>query len=211
MIVKSADFICSNTQISKLPPPLKPEYAFIGRSNVGKSSLINMITSKKGLAKTSQTPGKTQLINHFLINENWYLVDLPGYGYARISKSKKEEWNKYIRNYLEKRENLQCVFVLIDSRLEPQKIDLDFCASLGERGIPFVITFTKADKQGKVKTDQNVAKFRKAMLTLFEEVPQHFITSAELQTGRDEILNFIQEINQKFDVKDVSIYQPEQD
>ena len=211
MIVKSADFICSNTQMSKLPPPVKPEYAFIGRSNVGKSSLINMLTGKKGLAKTSQTPGKTQLINHFLINENWYLVDLPGYGYARISKSKKEEWNKYIRNYLEKRENLQCVFVLIDSRLEPQKIDLEFCAALGERGIPFVIAFTKADKQGKVKTDQNVDKFRRAMLTLFEEVPQHFITSAELQTGRDEILNFIGEINQKFDVKDVSIYQPDQD
>jgi len=210
MIVKSAEFICSNTQISKLPPAIKPEYAFIGRSNVGKSSLINMITGKKGLAKTSQTPGKTQLINHFLINENWYLVDLPGYGYARISKSKKEDWNKYIRNYLEKRENLQCVFVLIDSRLEPQKIDLDFCASLGERGIPFVITFTKADKQGKVKTDQNVAKFRKAMLGLFEEVPQHFITSAELQTGRDGILNFIDEVNRKFDVKDVQVYQPDQ-
>ncbi len=211
MIVKSAEFICSNTQMSKLPLPVKPEYAFIGRSNVGKSSLINMLTGKKGLAKTSQTPGKTQLINHFLINENWYLVDLPGYGYARISKSKKEEWNKYIRNYLEKRENLQCVFVLIDSRLEPQKIDLEFCAGLGERGIPFVIAFTKADKQGKVKTDQNVDKFRRAMLTLFEEVPQHFITSAELQTGRDEILNFIGEINQKFDVKDVSIYQPDKD
>ncbi|MVN20930.1 ribosome biogenesis GTP-binding protein YihA/YsxC [Mucilaginibacter arboris] len=211
MIVKSADFVCSNTQISKLPPATKPEYAFIGRSNVGKSSLINMLTSKKGLAKTSQTPGKTQLINHFLINESWYIVDLPGYGYARISKSKKEEWNKYIRNYLEKRENLQCVFILIDSRLEPQKIDLEFCASLGERGIPFVITFTKADKQGKVKTDQNVAKFRKAMLAFFEEVPQHFITSAELQTGRDEILNFIDEVNQKFDVNDVSIYQPDQD
>jgi len=210
MIVKSAEFICSNTQISKLPPAIKPEYAFIGRSNVGKSSLINMITGKKGLAKTSQTPGKTQLINHFLINENWYLVDLPGYGYARISKSKKEDWNKYIRNYLEKRENLQCVFVLIDSRLEPQKIDLDFCASLGERGIPFVITFTKADKQGKVKTDQNVAKFRKAMLGLFEEVPQHFITSAELKTGRDMILNFIDEVNRKFDVKDVQVYQPDQ-
>lgn len=211
MIVKSADFICSNTQISKLPPATKPEYAFIGRSNVGKSSLINMLTGKKGLAKTSQTPGKTQLINHFLINESWYIVDLPGYGYARISKSKKEEWNKYIRNYLEKRENLQCVFILIDSRLEPQKIDLDFCASLGERGIPFVITFTKADKQGKVKTDQNVAKFRKALLAWFEEVPQHFVTSAELQNGKDEILNFIHEINSKFDVSLVPIYQPDQE
>jgi len=211
MIVKSADFICSNTQISKLPTPTKPEYAFIGRSNVGKSSLINMITGKKGLAKTSQTPGKTQLINHFLINENWYIVDLPGYGYARISKSKKEDWNKFIRNYLEKRENLQCVFILIDSRLEPQKIDLDFCASLGERGIPFVIAFTKADKQGKVKTDQNVAKFRKAMLAWFEEVPRHFVTSAELQDGKEEILDFIHEINQKFDVSQVPVYQQDQD
>lgn len=211
MIVKSADFLCSNTQISKLPPPLKPEYAFIGRSNVGKSSLINMLTGKKGLAKTSQTPGKTQLINHFLINDFWYIVDLPGYGYARISKSKKEDWSKFIRNYLEKRENLQCVFVLIDSRLEPQKIDLDFCASLGERGIPFVLAFTKADKQGKVKTDQNVARFRKAILTVFEEVPQYFITSAELQTGHDEILNFINEINLKFDVSQVPVYQPDQE
>jgi len=211
MIVKSADFICSNTQISKLPTPTKPEYAFIGRSNVGKSSLINMITGKKGLAKTSQTPGKTQLINHFLINENWYIVDLPGYGYARISKSKKEDWNKFIRNYLEKRENLQCVFILIDSRLEPQKIDLDFCASLGERGIPFVIAFTKADKQGKVKTDQNITKFRKEMLAWFEEVPRHFVTSAELQDGKEEILNFIHEINQKFDVSQVPVYQQDQD
>lgn len=210
MIVKTADFICSNTQISKLPAPLKPEYAFIGRSNVGKSSLINMITGKKGLAKTSQTPGKTQLINHFIINENWFLVDLPGYGYARISKGKKEEWNKYIRNYLEKRENLQCVFVLIDSRLEPQKIDLDFCSALGERGIPFVLVFTKADKQNKSKTLHNVGLFRKALLGFFEEVPQHFITSAETQEGKDEILNFVDEVNKTFDPNEIKIYQPEQ-
>ena len=210
MIVKTADFVCSNTQISKLPAPLKPEYAFIGRSNVGKSSLINMITGKKGLAKTSQTPGKTQLINHFLINENWYLVDLPGYGYARISKGKKEEWNKYIRNYLEKRENLQCVFILIDSRLEPQKIDLDFCNALGERGIPFVLVFTKADKQNKSKTLHNVSLFRKALLGFFEEVPQHFITSAETQEGKDEILNFVDEVNRSFDPSEIKLYQPEQ-
>ena len=205
MIVKSADFICSNTQISKLPPPFKPEYAFIGRSNVGKSSLINMLTGKKGLAKTSQTPGKTQLINHFLINDNWFLVDLPGYGYARISKSKKEDWDKYIRNYLDKRENLQCVFVLIDSRLEPQKIDLEFCATLGQKGIAFVIVFTKADKQNKSKTQQTVTHFRTALLQYFEEVPQHFITSAELQTGRDEILNFIGEVNQDFDPAEIDL------
>lgn len=182
-----------------------PEYAFIGRSNVGKSSLINMLTNKKGLAKTSQTPGKTQLINHFLINSDWYIVDLPGYGYARISKSKKDEWSKFIRFYLEKRENLQCVFVLIDSRLEPQKIDIEFCLSLGERGIPFVITFTKADKQSGVKTDQNVARFRKALLAHFEEFPPHFITSAETQDGREQILSFIDDINKKFDVKQIPV------
>lgn len=198
MIVKSAEFICSNTQISKLPPPVKPEYAFIGRSNVGKSSLINMLTGKKGLAKTSQTPGKTQLINHFLINGEWYLVDLPGYGFARISKSKKEDWNKFIRTYLDKRESLQCVMVLIDSRLEPQKIDLEFCYWLGEKGLSFVLIFTKADKQSSLKTDQNIAKFRKALLTTFEAMPDCFITSSETQTGRDEVLGFIDEVNKRF-------------
>jgi GTP-binding protein len=200
MIVKSADFICSNTQISKLPPPVKPEYAFIGRSNVGKSSLINTLTGKKGLAKTSQTPGKTQLINHFLINENWYIVDLPGYGYARASKANKANWDKFIHTYLDKRESLQCVMVLIDSRLEPQKIDVEFCNWLGEKGLSFVLVFTKADKQSSVKTDQNVAKFRKAMLATFEEIPQFFITSSETQLGKEEILAFISNINQHFEV-----------
>lgn len=200
MIIKSAEFVCSNTQISKLPPPVKPEYAFIGRSNVGKSSLINMLTDKKGLAKTSQTPGKTQLINHFLINDNWYIVDLPGYGYARISKSKKEDWNKFIRTYLDKRESLQCVLVLIDSRLEPQKIDLEFCNWLGEKGLSFVVVFTKADKQSSIKTDQNIAKFRKALLATFEEVPRFFVTSSETRVGRDEVLGFVGEINQGFEV-----------
>jgi GTP-binding protein len=201
MIIKSADFICSNTQVSKLPPPLKPEYAFIGRSNVGKSSLINMLVAKKGLAKTSQTPGKTQLINHFLINDNWYLVDLPGYGYARISKSKKEDWNKFIRTYLNKRESLQCVMVLIDSRVEPQKIDLEFCNWLGEKGLSFVLIFTKADKQSRIKTDQTVAAFRKELLKTFEEIPQVFITSAEDHTGREEVLAFIDSVNTNFDPK----------
>ncbi|MEO6521204.1 MAG: ribosome biogenesis GTP-binding protein YihA/YsxC [Mucilaginibacter sp.] len=204
MIVKTADFICSNTQVSKLPPPVLPEYAFIGRSNVGKSSLINMLVNKHGLAKTSQTPGKTQLINHFLINEKWYIVDLPGYGYARISKSKKEDWNKFIRTYLDKRESLQCVFVLIDSRLEPQKIDLEFCNWLGEKSIPFSLIFTKADKQSNTKTDQNVSKFKKALLATFDEVPTLFITSAELQSGREEVLNFVGSVNQQFDYKAVS-------
>ena len=200
MIVKSAEFICSNTQVSRLPPPLKPEYAFIGRSNVGKSSLINMLVAKKGLAKTSQTPGKTQLINHFYINDHWYLVDLPGYGYARISKSKKEDWNKFIRTYLDKRESLQCVMVLIDSRLEPQKIDIEFCNWLGEKGLSFVLIFTKADKQSSVKTDQNVAKFKKALSATFDEVPPIFITSAETQLGRDQVLAFIDGVNRSFEL-----------
>jgi GTP-binding protein len=200
MIVKSAEFVCSNTQISKLPPPVKPEYAFIGRSNVGKSSLINMLTGKKGLAKTSQTPGKTQLINHFLINDNWYIVDLPGYGYARISKNKKEDWNKFIRTYLDKRESLQCVMVLVDSRLEPQKIDLEFCNWLGEKGLSFVLVFTKADKQSSLKTDQNIAKFRKALLATFEEAPGYFVTSSETKVGRHELLGFIGEVNENFEI-----------
>lgn len=200
MIVKSAEFICSNTQISKLPPPVKPEYAFIGRSNVGKSSLINMLTQKRGLAKTSQTPGKTQLINHFLVNGSWYIVDLPGYGYARVSKSKKEDWDKFIHTYLDKRESLQCVMVLIDSRLEPQKIDLEFCNWLGEKGLSFVLVFTKADKQSSIKTDQNIAKFKKALLATFEETPDYFVTSAETMLGRDELLGFIGKINEGFEV-----------
>jgi len=204
MIIKSAEFVCSNTQISKLPPPVKPEYAFIGRSNVGKSSLINMLTSKKGLAKTSQTPGKTQLINHFLINDNWYIVDLPGYGYARISKSKKEDWNKFIRIYLDKRESLQCVMVLIDSRLEPQKIDLEFCNWLGEKGLSFVLVFTKADKQSGLKTSQNIVKFNNVLLQTFEEAPGYFITSAETQDGRDEVLNFIENINRNFTIPQIN-------
>lgn len=198
MIIKSAEFQCSNTRTDKLPPPELPEYAFIGRSNVGKSSLINMLVQKKGLAKTSQTPGKTQLINHFLINENWQLVDLPGYGYAKTSRSNRGEWQKFISYYLRNRENLQCVFVLIDSRLDPQKIDIEFCSWLGENGLPFQLIFTKADKQSKVKTDQSVAKFRKALLEIFEEVPTHYVTSSETQEGREEILSFIGDLNKSF-------------
>jgi GTP-binding protein len=200
MQIRSAEFKCSNTRTDKLPPPVLPEYAFIGRSNVGKSSLINMLTGKKGLAKTSQTPGKTQLINHFLINGNWYLVDLPGYGYARTSRSNRGEWERFIRYYLRNRESLQCVFVLIDSRLEPQKADLDFCNWLGEQGIPFVLVFTKADKQSRLKSEQSVNGFSKALLNSFEEVPRQFITSSESGTGRDEVLDFIHEINQGFEI-----------
>ena len=200
MIIKSAEFTVSNTKISKLPAPELPEYAFIGRSNVGKSSLINMLVDVKGLAKTSQKPGKTQLINHFLINKAWYIVDLPGYGYAKSSKSNREDWAKFIRFYLEKRESLQCVFVLIDSRLEPQKIDIEFCCSLGERGIPFILAFTKADKQGNGKSQQNMALFRKELLAFFEEVPQMILTSAETQLGKEDVLKLIHQINQDFTI-----------
>lgn len=203
MIVKTAEFVCSNTQVTKLPAPVLPEYAFIGRSNVGKSSLINMLVNKKGLAKTSQHPGKTQLINHFLINENWYLVDLPGYGYAKISKSKRKEWEKFIRSYLRRRENLQCVFVLIDSRHEPQKIDLEFCCWLGEHEIPFFLVFTKADKQSVFKSEQHMGKFRKALSQWFEAVPEGFLSSAEKQTGREPVLTAIEEINKHFILPDV--------
>lgn len=198
MIIKSASFVVSNTKVSALPLPVMPEYAFIGRSNVGKSSLINMLVNQQGLAKTSQKPGKTQLINHFLVNEKWYIVDLPGYGYARVSKTSREKWEKFIRNYLTKRESLQCVFVLIDSRLEPQKIDLEFCAWLGEYQIPFALVYTKADKQSGPKTDQNASKFNKALLGWFEEVPPFFITSAEKAQGREKLLQFIDQVNQDF-------------
>jgi len=199
-MIKTAAFVCSNTRTDKLPPPVRPEYAFIGRSNVGKSSLINMLLNHKGLAKTSQKPGKTQLINHFIVNDDWYLVDLPGYGYARTSKSNRTEWERFIRYYLKNRESLQCVFVLIDSRLEPQKVDIEFCNWLGEEGIPFLLIFTKADKQSAVKTDQNVAKFKKELLKSFEEVPQIFITSAENKLGRDVVLRLIDELNSQFSI-----------
>lgn len=204
MVIKSAEFTVSNTKVSKLPPCFLPEYAFIGRSNVGKSSLINMLTGVKGLAKTSQKPGKTQLINHFLINKDWYLVDLPGYGYARSSKSNRLEWAKFIKNYLEKRESLQCVFVLIDSRLEPQKIDIEFCCYLGERGIPFILIFTKADKNGVTKSQQNMALFRKELLKHFEDIPKMLLTSAETKFGKDQVLEFIAEVNQHFEVPEIA-------
>lgn len=163
-----------------------------------------MLTAKKGLAKTSQTPGKTQLINHFLINKNWYLVDLPGYGYAKTSKTNRGEWERFIRYYLRNRESLQCVFVLIDSRVEPQKNDIDFCCWLGESGIPFLIVYTKADKQSKIKTEQTAAGFAKALLEHFEEVPQQFITSAEKKNGRDELLDFIDGLNKNYATLKVS-------
>src|SRR5690606_9511054 len=198
MVVKKAIFITSNTRVDQLPPADLPEYAFIGRSNVGKSSLINALTGNRQLAKTSQTPGKTQLINHFLINDAWYLVDLPGYGFARTAKSNRSAWEKFIRRYLTVRENLQCVFVLIDSRHEPQKNDLDFCRWLGENGIPFLLVFTKADKLSLSKANANIERFHRALLQWFEETPAHFLTSSASRSGCEAILTAIGEINMNF-------------
>ncbi len=198
MIIKSAEFICSNTRTDKLPPPVLPEYAFIGRSNVGKSSLINMLLQRKGLAKTSQNPGKTQLINHFKINNNWFLVDLPGYGYAKVSKKTKETFQKFITDYFEKREQLVCAFVLIDIRLEAQKIDLEFITYLGETQVPFCIVFTKADKIGKTKVDSHVAAYKKQILANnWEEMPPYFVTSSVDSTGKDQLLEYIDSINEE--------------
>jgi len=197
MKINTAEFIISNSEVSKCPKEPLPEYAFIGRSNVGKSSLINMLTSRNSLAKTSGRPGKTQLINHFKINENWFLVDLPGYGYARVSKSTKETFQKFITDYFEKREQMVCAFVLIDIRLEAQKIDLEFLEYLGETEVPFCIIFTKADKISRGKVDQHVAAYRKAMLANnWAEMPQYFVTSSTEGTGRDVVLDYIAEVNQ---------------
>ncbi|RLD63344.1 MAG: YihA family ribosome biogenesis GTP-binding protein [Bacteroidetes bacterium] len=201
MIIKQAEFVISNTNIDKCPKPNMPEYAFIGRSNVGKSSLINMLTGRKKLAKISVKPGKTQLINHFIINEDWYLVDLPGYGYAKVSKTSKEKWQKFIYKYIENRENLVCLFVLIDSRLEPQKIDLDFIENLGQKHIPFALVYTKADKLTKIKLEKNIETFRKKMLETWEELPNEFITSSEKVIGRDDVLSYIDELNKLYYIK----------
>lgn len=198
MQIKTANFVISNTDIKKCPAPTLPEYAFIGRSNVGKSSLINMLCNKKDLAKTSSKPGKTQLINHFLINENWYLVDLPGYGYAQVSKDKRNLFEKFIAEYLLKRENLMCVCVLIDSRIEPQKIDLEFMGWLGEKEIPFVMIFTKKDKLTRNKFKENIKIYNESLSKYWEELPQQFYSSAEKKEGRDEILEFIEGTNQLF-------------
>lgn len=196
MKINTAEFIISNSDVSKCPLERLPEYAFIGRSNVGKSSLINMLTNHKNLAKTSGKPGKTQLINHFKINSNWFLVDLPGYGYARVSKKTKEVFQEFITDYFEKREQLVCAFVLIDIRLEAQKIDLEFITYLGEIEIPFCIIFTKADKISRGKIDSHVAAYRKALLANnWEEMPQYFVTSATEATGRDAVLDFIDNVN----------------
>lgn len=198
MKIISSEFKGSFVDLEKCPSPTLPEYAFIGRSNVGKSSLINMLCNKTHLAKISNTPGKTQTINFFLINHSWHLVDLPGYGFAKTSFASRSKWEGMIKNYLEKRENLQCVFLLVDARISPQKSDLLFANWLGENSIPFVITFTKTDKQGKLKTLLNADAFKKEMLKHWEQLPQTFITSAQTKTGRDEILKFIEEVNGNF-------------
>lgn len=197
MEIKKAEFVISNTDYKKSPEPTKPEYAFIGRSNVGKSSLINMLTNQKGLAKTSGTPGKTQLINHFLINDQWYLVDLPGYGYAKVSKKTRQQFNSINTQYILNRSNLINLFVLVDSRHDPLKIDLEFMEWLGKNGIPFSIIFTKIDKLGSSSLQKNIAKYKKTLLEQWEEIPQYFISSATSKTGKTEILHYIETINEQ--------------
>lgn len=194
-MIKSAQFVVSNTDPRQCPESGLPEFAFIGRSNVGKSSLINLLMGAKNLAKTSSEPGKTRLINHFLVNEEWFLVDLPGYGYAKVLRSSREKWMQFIRRYLLERPNLTCVMVLLDIRLEPQQNDLEFMAWLGENGIPFVMVFTKADKLSKTAAAGNLATYREEMLKSWESLPPVFVTSAEKGTGKEELLDFIAETN----------------
>ena len=201
MEITSAEFVISNTDVKKCPAGIFPEYAFIGRSNVGKSSLINMLTSRKGLAMTSSTTGKTMLINHFLINKNWYLVDLPGYGYARRGQKGKDQIRTIIEDYILEREQMTNLFVLIDSRLEPQKIDLEFMEWLGENGIPFSIIFTKADKLKGGRLKMNINAYLRELGKQWEELPPHFVSSSEDRTGRIDILNYIENINKDLNVK----------
>jgi len=194
-MIKQARFLISNTDVQKCPPPDRPEYAFIGRSNVGKSSLINMLVGQKSLAKVSVRPGKTQLINHFIIDESWYLVDLPGYGYAKISLSVKEKFQKLISRYILTRENLYCLFVLIDIRHAPQQIDIEFMTWLGENNVSFALIFTKADKLGKVTAIKNVAAYSLELLKIWEVLPPILVSSSIDGTGQDEIIDFIEKAN----------------
>ena len=195
MVIKSAEFVISNSRVEKCPTTGLPEYAFIGRSNVGKSSLINMLTARKGLAMTSQKPGKTQLINHFIINDAWYLVDLPGYGYARLGKDSRDSLRRMIEDYVLERKELVLLFVLLDCRHEPQKIDLEFIQWLGEEGVPFALVFTKADKLSKGRLAANVEAYKAKLREEWEERPPIFVTSSEERMGRDELLGYIEEIN----------------
>ena len=201
MEITSAEFVISNTDVKKCPAGTFPEYAFIGRSNVGKSSLINMLTARKGLAMTSATPGKTMLINHFLINKNWYLVDLPGYGYARRGQKGKDQIRTIIEDYILEREQMTNLFLLIDSRLEPQKIDLEFMEWLGENGIPFSIIFTTADKLKSGRLKMNINAYLRELSKQWEELPPYFISSSENRTGRTEILDYIESINKDLNIK----------
>ena len=195
MVIKSAEFVISNSRVEKCPTTGLPEYAFIGRSNVGKSSLINMLTARKGLAMTSQKPGKTQLINHFIINDAWYLVDLPGYGYARLGKDSRDSLRRMIEDYVLERKELVLLFVLLDCRHEPQKIDLEFIQWLGEEGVPCALVFTKADKLSKGRLAANVEAYKAKLHEEWEELPPIFVTSSEERMGRDELLGYIEEIN----------------
>jgi len=199
--INKAQFVISNTDINLCPKDGLPEYAFIGRSNVGKSSLINMITGRNKLAKISGRPGKTQLINHFMINDNWYLVDLPGYGYAKASKTSRANWEKFISEYLTKREELLNVFVLLDCRLEPQQIDIEFMNWCGEKQIAFSMVFTKIDKLSSTSLQKNLAKYKKEMLKHWEELPPVFTTSATSKFGQEKLLNYIENINTSFEKK----------
>ena len=199
MKIKSAEFVVSNSEVAKCPKNNLPEYAFIGRSNVGKSSLINMLTDRKSLAKTSGRPGKTQLINHFLINDSWYLVDLPGYGYARVSKSSKKKFQKFITDYFEQRTQLVSAFVLVDIRHKPQPIDLEFMQYMGESGIPFGIIFTKADKLKPAAIDRHVNDYCEELLKTWEEVPQYFVTSSSNSIGKKDVLEFIGSTNKEME------------
>ena len=201
MEISSAEFVISNTDVKKCPAGVFPEYAFIGRSNVGKSSLINMLTARKGLAMTSATPGKTMLINHFLINKNWYIVDLPGYGYARRGQKGKDQIRTIIEDYILEREQMTNLFVLIDSRLEPQKIDLEFMEWLGENGIPFAIIFTKADKLKGGRLKMNINSYLRELGKQWEELPPYFISSSEDRMGRMEILDYIENISKNLNIK----------
>ncbi len=202
MDITSAKFIISNTDIKKCPKADKPEYAFIGRSNVGKSSLINMLTGRKQLAKISGKPGKTRLINHFLINESWYLTDLPGYGYAKVSKKERNIWQGFTKDYILYRQNLMCLFVLVDIRHKPQQNDLEFMQHLGENGVPFVLIFTKSDKLSKKQIEDNTNFYKKELLKTWETLPDYFISSSVQKSGRDEILRFIHDTNQLFETQD---------
>lgn len=194
MIIKKAEFVKSSSKNAECPAPDRPEFAFIGRSNVGKSSLINMLVEKKDLAKTSSQPGKTQLINHFSINDTWYLVDLPGYGYAKTSMENRKRWRQMINSYILQRENLLTVFVLVDSRLEPQRIDVEFINFLGENAVPFVVLFTKTDKQNTEKNRLSLQRFKDCLSEYWEELPDMLLTSSENKMGRDDVLNKVEEI-----------------